>query len=717
MIVRNAAAGAAPIPAGGDMSSQASSEPDRPALSAVPDQPARRDAAVTFHTAAWLKASARRLAGDSALDQPALVEGAPAGSTRLAWPGLPALATIPVRIVRWAPLVLLPVAIGLWASALPQIELGRMNDFGLVSVLPARIWAAFAVLLLSFALCWSRADRAAVLLTVHVLVLIVMFYGIPALVADAPRGPIVYRHAGITEYLVRTGIVDTRQDAYFSWPAFFMFLGAVVKLGGLPSALTLASWATVVVNVLYLPPLLMIMRALTRDPRLTWGAVLLFYVTNWINQDYLAPQSFTYLFYLTIIALVLHYMRPRTVADLGSLWLATRVRQSRLTRWAGWLFPTRPGPAPEGVSTTATGKTAALVTLVVVILFVASVASHQLTPYAIFLAVTLLVVTGHCRARGLPLLLGVILVAWTIFVARGYIDGHLEKIAQGSGLGQSAAANVTQRLAGSEQHVLVVRERLMLSGWVWLLALLGAIYRFRTRHHDQVAGVLAISPIPLFLLPYGGEVLLRLYFFMLPFVAFFAAALFVPDRSERVWAAVGRRFPARRARDTVVFGVVSIILLVASFVARYGNERMDFYTPDETAAVQELYRIAPLGSYLMAETNYLPWKYQDYEWNKSDPADRRHRYISLEQEWSLDPSRSTRDMFTWAAETLRANATLKRPPGYLILTRSQRAHEEILGGLAASTMDDFEMVLLRSNKFRLVYANADARIYARKPGR
>ncbi len=685
----------------------------------VADQADRTEPLFTFHTAQWLAPSGERLAGSSETDQRPAPPGEPPPRSpvvRASRPrGRPGLIAL---ILKWAPVVLLPVAIALWASALPKIDLSRMNDYGLVSVLPAQVWAGFAVLMVSFVLCWWRADRAALLLTVHILVLIVMFYGIPSIVANSPRGPIVYRHAGITDYLTRTGLVDTRQDAYFSWPAFFTFLGSVVKLAGLPSALTLATWATVVVDVLYLPPLLMIMRGLTRDPRLVWGAVLLFYVTNWINQDYLAPQSFTYLFYLTVIALVLHYLRPRTVADLGSLRMATWVRRSRLTSWTGPLFPVCPPPPPAGVHGTATGKSAALITLVIVVLFTASTASHQLTPYAIFLAVTLLVITGHCRVRGLPLLLGVILVAWTIFVARGYIDGHLAKVAEGSGLGQSTSANVIQRLSGSEQHVVVVRERVMLSGWIWLLALLGGIYRFRTKHPDHAAVVLAIAPIPLFLLPYGGEVLLRLYFFMLPFAAFFAAALLVPPRSERAAAHPKVSWPILRSvRDAVVFGLVASLLLAASFLARYGNERMDTYSRDETVAVRQLYRIAPLGSYLLAETNYLPWKYQDYEWSKADPAHRRHKYLSLSEEWTVEPNKSTGDMVKWAAQSLRANATLKRPAGYVILTRSQRAHEEILGGLPPDTLDEFEMLLKRSGKFQLVFVNPDAKIYVRTPGR
>jgi hypothetical protein len=430
----------------------------------------------------------------------------------------------------------------------------------------------------------------------------------------------------------------------------------------------------------------------------------------------LAPQSFTYLFYLTVIALVLRYLRPRSAADIGSLRIATWIRRSRLTSWARPLFPVQPAPPPEGVSEAATGRTAAAITVVILVLFGAATASHQLSPYAIFISVTLLVLTGHCRIRGLPLLLGVILVAWTVFVAHGYIDGHLEKIATGSGLGQSATANVTQRLAGSDQHVVVVRERLMLSAWLWLIALFGAIYRFRTQHKDYAAAVLVVAPIPLFLLPYGGEVLLRLYFFMLPFVAFFAVAPLVPPAPGRAWAARGPT-ALRAVREGLVFGVVGSVLLAASFFARYGNERMDTFFPGETAAVGELYRIAPLGSPLMAETNYLPWKYEDYEWSKTDPTRQRHKYLSLADEWSLAPNKSVREMVVWTGEALRARPSVHQRAGFLILTRSQQAHEEILGGLSQSRMDQFERLLIRSGKFELVYSNPDAKIYARKVGK
>jgi hypothetical protein len=622
------------------------------------------------------------------------------------------------------PVVLLPISLILWLSSVGSIDMAAMNDYGLISVLPATIWVALILLILSFAVCWHRSDSSGALLALHIVLFIVLFYGIPAAAGDSPRGPIVYRHAGIADYLIRTGIVNTRQDAYFNWPGFFMGLGWTVKIGGMSSALVLGKWATVAVNLMYLPPLVMLLRALTRNSRLIWAAALLFFILNWVNQDYLAPQSITYLFYLMILTLALTYLRPLEAMDSaqarralsagvgGSIGAAGEERLAG--RWSRWLPNIRPGSMPHGVPNTAVGGiSGVLVAMTVILLFGAAVTSHQLTPYAVLSALTLLVVTGQCRVRGLPVLMAVILVTWTIFVASGYIDGHLEKITTGGGVKTSTAANVTGRLAGSDQHLVIIWERIMLSATAWLMAFAGAFYRFRTRHRDHAAAILAAAPVPLFLLPYGGEVLMRIYFFMLPFVAFFAATLFVPDRADAPTADSSGRWALHRVRDIILFGGIASILMAASFVARYGNERMDYFRPNETAAVKELYRLAPRGSWLLAGASYLPWRYQDYEWSKTDPSQAGHRYLSLAHEWDLDPTKSPRDMAVWTAETLRANATAGRPPGFLILSRSQRAHQEILGGLSQTAMDDYERILVRSGKFKLVYENEDAKIYAR----
>ena len=656
-----------------------------------------------------------------------------AASTLTEWPD----TTLPVgesvdsglrwsRALTWAPLLFLSVAGILWASALPDVDLRAMNDFGLVSVLPGRIWASLILVIISFAVCWCRGKHLGLLLSLHVVMFIILFYGIPPMVSDAARGPIAYRHLGIAEYLTRARVINTDLDAYFNWPGFFMGLGSLIEIGRIGSAaLTLARWASVAVNLCCLPVLLILFRTFTRNARLVWAATMFFFIGNWVNQDYLAPQSFTYVLYLAIVALVLQYLRPLDSSgvlwglanDGGSAPASTEEQPRRERPWK--VHPRRllvalaqPGPVPDDVPVTARGAATGLaVSLVVIALFTASVTAHQLTPFAALFAVTGLVAMRHCRLWGLPVLMAVILSAWTLFAASGYIDGHLGHIAQTSGVANSALANVGERLSGSGQHMVVVWERLALTGCIWLLALMGAVRRFRAGHRDHAAAILAASPLPLFLLPYGGEVILRLYFFMLPSVAFFVASLFIPVGSSASGPRPMTPEP-RMARRRKLIAVVMSVVMIGSFVARYGNERMDFYSPEEVAAVDALYRVAPPGSVLMAEVSYLPWRYRDYERDRED-GNRSHRYLALTDEWARNPTKSPAEMAAWTADVLGPQPDAGHPAGFLILSRSPRAHEQILGGLDDEMIRQYTDALSRSNQFRVILENQDATIYAR----
>ena len=593
-------------------------------------------------------------------------------------------------------LVLPAAAVGLYAASLPYIHAGAMNDLGLVSVLPWSTWLAFGLLTAGFITCWRRTDEVTWPLVVHVLLLIVMLYGLPGLVIHEPSGPIVFRHAGITENLIRTRTVNTKIDAYFSWPGFFMGLATLVKLGGVSSALSFATWATVAFNLLFLPPLLLLTRALTRDPRLVWGSVWIFYAANWIEQDYLAPQAFGYLCYLTILGLLLTYLRPRQ-ADLGEGGrFARRVRAVLRVRAADV-------PAP------ATSRwTAAAVVTLVVLAYTATVASHQLTPFAILIGVAVLVALGQCTARGLPLLMAVILALWDIFVAHGYISGHFGQLVSGFGdITNATSANITARISGSAQHLSVIRERLLLSGGLWLLALLGAIRRFRAGHADHAAAALCLAPLLLFgMQAYGGEMVLRIYFFMLPFTAFFAAAGLLPDRTPA--AVPSARLPGalRGGAAVAAFGLTITIVLATCLLARYGNERADYFTPGDRAAMRVLYAQARPGSEFAVEQPYLPWKYQQYD---------QHRYLSVEsmldQQHPPSPAQAVRRI----SQDLRPGPG--HPAGFVILTRSQRVYAEMFGGLLSpGYIGNFERLLRKSPDFRLLYANSDAQIYLRLGG-
>ena len=135
-----------------------------------------------------------------------------------------------------------------------------------------------------------------------------MLYGVTTLVEEAVRFATVYTHAGYTEYIMRTGSVDPSLDAYFSWPGFFVLSAFVTQAAGYHTILQYAAGRRFS-NALYLGPLFMIFTTITSEKRLVRVSLWLFYLTNWVGQDYFCPQGLDFFFYLTIIAVLLKWFQ------------------------------------------------------------------------------------------------------------------------------------------------------------------------------------------------------------------------------------------------------------------------------------------------------------------------------------------------------------------------------------------------------------------------
>jgi hypothetical protein len=588
------------------------------------------------------------------------------------------------------PALLSLAAVALWAVGVGRVNLRGVNDLGLASVLPLPVLAAPVMATAGFVWTLSQRPLRRSMLLLHVVALVVMLYGMNAMVEPVPGPNIVWRHAGIADHIARTGAIDPTIDAYFNWPGFFTLTAFLSAAAGLGSIASMAAWAPVFFNLFYLGPLLLLFRRATSDWRLVWLAVWLFYVTNWVHQDYLAPQALSYFLYLLILGILVGWFgtdrpvvrfaparvllrRPRSSARPGvvqSLSLnALRPQEGRFQR-AGLM-------------------------VIVIVLFAAAVPSHQLTPFAILAGVTALVVFGRCSARGLPWLMAVMLAAWITFLSAGYLAGHLSELSGNVGqVGTIAAANVGDRLRGSAGHQFVVQIRLAVTALLWGLAVLGWLRRRRHGQDDMTVTLLAVAPFPFLVLqPYGGELLLRVYFFALPFVAFLAAGLFLPVKGAAAsWRAAG------------AIGLAVVVLLGGFVFARYGNERIEHFTAEELAAVRHLYEVAPRGSLLLAATPDLPWKFQDY-------ASYQYRTVgSLKS----SPRSDNGDLVKPVLGIMRQH---QRPGAYFIITRSHRADAEARGILPPESLDRLEQALRRSPTVQLVYANQDAKIYALRPRR
>lgn len=585
---------------------------------------------------------------------------------------------------------LVPILIAaLWALTIRDVPLRQMTDLGLVSVLPSTTILLLFALTASFVLSLFRRPLRPLVPLMHVLVLVVLLYGVTAFVEAEPRFSSVYRHVGIIEYIAQNHAVDPKIDAYFSWPGFFVLGAFLTDAAGFDSALAFAAWGPLVFNLLFLMPLIVLFRWASSDPRVPWAAAWVFYSTNWVGQDYIAPQAVGFLLWLSILGLLLTKFAPRPVEILDG------APSRALLRWfrprelvERWRAGSERAPHP------ASARRAGLLLLVVVI-YAAIVTGHQLTPFPALLTVSGLVLLAGLETRRLPIIMAVILAAWISYMTTQYLIGHFGTVVAGpvGAVGENVNQNVAARVAGSAEHQAIVHGRIVATAVIWIVAALGFVRRLRARRLDIAIAVIGALPFLLPVLqPYGGEMLLRVFLFTLPAVAYFITRLAFPmSGSSRGW-------------PTAAAVTAGGCLLIWGFqYTRYGNERLDHFTRGDVAAVRALYRAAPEGSQLFAGTINLPWRYQGYASYKYDT-------INAFEGWRnrRNPSAAllTRELYR---ETPRRGA-------YLIVTRSTA----IAAGLLESKEGALRALvrsLRASPHARQIYRGRDGEVFFIRPRR
>ena len=538
----------------------------------------------------------------------------------------------------------------LWIAVLLDVRGERVGDLGLVSALPAAAFVALALVCTGCAVAVMRPQTSQGARLGHVLALVVVLYGAPHLIAEVPSFNVTWRHAGVSTYISDHGSVDPSINAYFNWPGFFVLQALAVELAGLESALELARWTVLVFNLLYLPPLLLIARSATDDARFPWLAATVFYVGNWVYQDYPSPQGLTFVLYLSIVAILLVGLSNR--AD-----------------------------------TAVTPRMRAALMVVCFVAALTAVASHQLTPFAILGSATALVLLRRTSFRVLPAIVLVLTVAWVVFAAGTYLNGHIDALKEQVGqVGATVSSSVGSRISGSSQHVLVTRLRLATAGAVWLLALVAALRLLRRREKRFVPHiVLAAVPVGLVVLQaYGGEIVLRVYFFSLPFAAVLIASL-APARAQ----------PTRTAAAAVVL----LVAASAFLVTRYGNQRIELFTPDEVRVVQRAYELAPDGAVLLAPNPQLPWEYARL-------GEVRQRTVDG----------ALKDLPAPPPNLARAVADhVEDAQAYVLVTRNMREYEALFGRPRWGTIAQLESSMSRSPLFERVYVNRGGAIYRLRP--
>jgi hypothetical protein len=197
-----------------------------------------------------------------------------------------------------------------------------------------------------------------------------------------------------------------------------------------------------------------------------------------------------------------------------------------------------------------------------------------------------------------------------------------------------------------------------------------------------------MSPIPLIAMNYGGEIHFRVYLFMLPMLAFLAAALFFGRESA------SNALIARIALTFFLFaGSVGFLL------ANNGKDKYYYFTPNEVAASEWLYTNGVAGSLLVEGARSYPSQFKNYE---------RFSYLPISEESIND----RRDLIARPPEImLRWLSNPAWKGGYIIITRSQKVYTDAEGFFGPGMLDGVEKALLASPYFKVIYANRDAKIF------
>ncbi|RAY12332.1 hypothetical protein DPM19_24570 [Actinomadura craniellae] len=620
-------------------------------------------------------------------------------------------------------LVGLLVALGLalyWAP-LRGLDLDAMNGYGLISILPPATLAGLVVLIAAYMMTLAMSRPHRLLLLAQLVLAVFALHGITQVVEPYARFPTAWTHAGFIEFITRTQTVDTGLDARYSWPGFFALVAFLMKATGQQDIEPWLRWAPLVMNLAFLAPYYLILRVMRATWRAKWFAAWLLVVANWVGQDYLAPQAFGFLLYLLFVAILVNWfrhqddVRRRTFQEGRRRTAETRERTG--PRWAVYntIFGSKdPGELPP--REVGYREHVILLFLATGLLLVATV-SHQLTPFLMIIACAGLVVMRRCSARGLPILGGVIFVAWVSFMTVVYWAGRKQELFGSLGkVTENVGGSVAGRLNEVNPQVTQVQQlRIALFLLVCGLAALGLLRRRHRGIDDRVALVLFVVPVTSFgLQNYGGEIALRIYFFMLPGACLLAAYLFFPQpfdtpavRDPRVRIRLARlRAGPRRHWPAVALATVFAFLLCGGFmVVRYGNEKYEQIRPAEVRAYDTVLRQTP-------RTVTLVWLTADDPSVSITPV-APWGYRSMER-FDYRPVRATNNPTDIAAIVAAMRSV--GPHGYFITTRGHEAFNELTGGLGGNHADRMRKTMAASPLLRTVYSHPDAAVFAlRRP--
>jgi hypothetical protein len=366
---------------------------------------------------------------------------------------------------------------------------------------------------------------------------------------------------------------------------------------------------------------------------------------------------------------------------------------------------------------------------IIVLAFAVIISSHQLTPFMLIAGLVALALWRRSRYPWLPVLLGMLVIVWGLTFAKSYTSSQNQWYSTLGRVFQNLQENTSESLQESQGRVTASLLIKVFVLGIWGLAALGALQQMRRGVVPLRAMLLAIAPFPIILLnSYGGEMLLRIYFFSLPFMTILIAGA-LPLRDDAVatlapmpnppeqsdWRELGwdlfgatsSPIPViRRAtnswRVVPITGVLSLGLAIGFICTYTAKEKLYRVNPEEVSVLTKLYAKAPPESMLvMLNDQYLPIRLTgNYEGFLHDT------WVDTTNDRNRELGRI--DLKKMALKLEEEN----RPMAYLVFSASQRDFFQENNILKPGGYDRFRALLARSKPWKLEWHDGEVEVYA-----
>jgi hypothetical protein len=584
------------------------------------------------------------------------------------------------------PDVLLPASLALWAFGVSRVKISGIGLYGLLNVLPVVFYAGIALLIVSAGLELTRARPSELRLGLHATALVVMLYGTASLVYSQGRYAWLYKIIGVVQYVGAHGQLDRSIDIYQNWPGFFAFAAWFDKVAGVGSALEYAKWSQLVVELAVLPLLYATYKSVGLPVRQRWTAIMLYSAVNWVGQDYFSPQALGTLLSLGVIAFMARWMFVGSFADPQSLdddppEMASRPGQDR----------------PDSRFRRSLPFLAAL------LLMFALTISHEISPYIVAVQLAALAVVGLVRPRWIPIASAAIAVGY-LLPNFSYVNHRYGLLASvGNFLSNVRPTNTCCTGVTPHSQFVLNWTADALSMATWALALLGA-WKWRKSRRTVIA-LLLLTYSPIIVLvggSYGGEGVLRVYLFSLPWAAALAAAALSPLPSL---APARHRLKdlGRWAWRTPAALLIAVALFLPSF---YGGDLSMIMSNSEVNTVEAFFETAQPGPILCPIDNGPLSDTANYD---EFPIGQVFGFYSI-----MGTAAVTPDTAAYLARTMIALLNPNQP-GYLVITPSMAAYNVAYGVTLPSSYEAFLQSVANSPYWKLLVSNQGTLIYQLSP--